>query len=87
MIENPPKVLASMLAPLEIDRSQNSFTGYIYMVAAYRVTDSELFEYSHSDRVAAESVEDVGGAGEVEHELVRARVRDAVDLRRTATVS
>ena len=31
--------------------------------------------------MAAESVEDVGGASEVEHEAARARVLDAVDLR------
>jgi hypothetical protein len=31
--------------------------------------------------VAAEGVEDVGGAGEVEHQLVRAAVRHAFDLR------
>jgi len=39
--------------------------------------------------MATESVEDVGGAGEVGHELVRARVGDAVDLsgRTTITVS
>jgi hypothetical protein len=30
--------------------------------------------------VAAEGVEDVGGAGEVEHELGRTGVRDALDL-------
>jgi hypothetical protein len=35
---------------------------------------------SHSDRVAAEGVEDVGGAGEVGHELAGARVGDAWDL-------
>lgn len=35
----------------------------------------------HSDGVSAESVEDVGGASEVEHHLARARVRHAVDLR------
>ena len=35
---------------------------------------------SHCDCVAAEGVEDVGGAGEVEHELGRAGVRDALYL-------
>ena len=45
---------------------------------------AELFEYSHSDRVAAEGVEDVGGAGEVEHELGRAGVRDALYLHASA---
>jgi hypothetical protein len=35
----------------------------------------------HCDGVAAEGVEDVGGAGEVEHELGRAGVRHAFDLR------
>jgi len=50
------------------------------MVAAFRLHTAESFEYLHSDGVATESVEDVGGAGEVGHELVGARVGDAVDL-------
>ena len=38
------------------------------------------FEYLHGDCVAAKSVEDVGGAGEVEHELLGSGVRDALGL-------
>ena len=37
-------------------------------------------EYSHSDRVAAEGVEDVGGAGEVEDDPGGPRVRHPLDL-------
>lgn len=36
--------------------------------------------YLHCDGVAAESVEDVGGAGEVGHQLCRGRVRDVLHL-------
>ena len=56
------------------------------MVAATKLQIAELFEYSHSDRMAAESAEDVGAADEVEHELLRAQVCDA-DLRSKVTVS
>lgn len=36
--------------------------------------------YLHSDRMAAEGVEDVGGPGEVEHHLGRARVLHTINL-------
>jgi hypothetical protein len=39
----------------------------------------------HCDGMAAEGVEDIGGPGEVEHQLARAGVRHALDLRCVAS--